>query len=222
MCLCRCSTRIIVLFYLHSKVLIKVSGLTQQPLVNLAAFSHSPTHDLSIFLYCTVLHPDMFLQRRDVQFLKSLNQEDFLKCIFMLCASILLVCYFFLGGVRGVGGRGGCLSIRRMCDYKLAVFDSCAKTVRSNWWGDCVCVGVIPKPQLFHQLLSISYTRTVYVFSIYTLKKFPVQLVTRKKKLLLYKKHRMKRDILCNASSRKPRKLVNKLLYYYCQNVLMC
>lgn len=52
--LCCCCTRIIVLFYLCSKDLIKVSGLTQQPLVNLATFSHSPTHDLSIFLlHCT-------------------------------------------------------------------------------------------------------------------------------------------------------------------------
>ena len=52
LCLC---TRIVVcnmcvaVFYLHSKDLIKVSRLTQQLMVNLASFSHSPTHDLSIF-----------------------------------------------------------------------------------------------------------------------------------------------------------------------------
>lgn len=40
----------VVVFYLHSKDLIKVSRLTQQLMVNLASFSHSPTHDLSIFL----------------------------------------------------------------------------------------------------------------------------------------------------------------------------
>lgn len=39
-----------VVFYLHSKDLIKVSRLTQQLMVNLASFSFSPTHDLSIFL----------------------------------------------------------------------------------------------------------------------------------------------------------------------------
>lgn len=59
MCACVCAlclcTRIVVcnmcvaVFYLHSKDLIKVSRLTQQLMVNLASFSHSPTHDLSIF-----------------------------------------------------------------------------------------------------------------------------------------------------------------------------
>lgn len=53
-CLCRsihvnlCMRTLV--FYLHSKDLIKVSRLTQQLTVNLASFSHSPTHDLSIFL----------------------------------------------------------------------------------------------------------------------------------------------------------------------------
>lgn len=52
----------IVVLNRHSKDLIKVSRLTQQLLVNLASFSKSPTHDLSIFLlYCITPELGMFL-----------------------------------------------------------------------------------------------------------------------------------------------------------------
>lgn len=58
-CLCVCArlcihvivwNMCVVVLYLHSKDLIKVSKLTRQLMVNLASFSHSPTHSLSIFL----------------------------------------------------------------------------------------------------------------------------------------------------------------------------
>lgn len=123
----------------------------------------------------------MFLQHRDVQSFKSLNHQDFFFFFYVFLCYVQVWLAYFACLLFFWGGSGEwCLSIRMMCDYKLAVFDSCAKTVRTSWWGDCVCVGVMPKPHLLHQLLSISYTCICFLY-IYILKKFPVQLVTRKK-----------------------------------------
>lgn len=97
--LCCCSTHIIVLFYLHSKDPIKVSGLTQQPLVNLATFSHSPTHDLSIFLlHCTASRNFCAAQRSAV-ILTFKSSELLVFNAFICYVQVWLLYFAFLGGL---------------------------------------------------------------------------------------------------------------------------
>lgn len=105
--LCCCCTHIIVLFYLHSKDPIKVSRLTLQPLVNLATFSHSPTHDLSIFLlHCTASRN--FCAAQSSAVILAFKSSEFLalNVFYAMCKyGFFVFCLFFWKPVQFFEGK---------------------------------------------------------------------------------------------------------------------
>lgn len=100
-CLCLCVHVIvcmrIVAFYLHSKELKRVSRLTQQLMVNLAFLSHSPTHDLSIFLLFQTNIQACYCTEKMCRYLKVLMdlevnfvcKEEMFICLFIGCCGWL-------------------------------------------------------------------------------------------------------------------------------------
>lgn len=89
-------TVFVVVFYLHSKDPVKVSRLTQQLMVNLVSFSHSPTHGLSMFLlhqatsgHVTALNSRAIIQQDYVSEEEVVAMTTFVRNPF-LCASVRL------------------------------------------------------------------------------------------------------------------------------------